>query len=105
MDRRVLIIIIRQEKHEMNPTIDIALDDRTVRFTADGKMYVLDAISALVEIVPAIDIWKDFKKEKPEIAQYIKYHYLPGNKKVPTTDSAGWEEIQILLFNYLIDTR
>jgi hypothetical protein len=47
--------------------------------------------------------WKDFKKKKPEIAQHIKYHYLPGNLKVPITDSAGWEEIQILLFNYLTD--
>jgi hypothetical protein len=88
----------------MKPTIDIALDDSAVRFTADGKMYVIDAISALVETAPAIDIWKDFKKEKPEIAQYIKYHYLPGNLKVPITDSAGWEKIQILLFNYLIDS-
>ena len=88
----------------MKPTVDIALDDRTVRFTADGKMYVLDAISALVETSPAIDIWKDFKKENPEIAQHIKYHSLPGNQKVPITDSAGWEEIQTLLFNYLIDS-
>ncbi|GAB6145468.1 hypothetical protein [Desulfocicer niacini] len=88
----------------MKATIDIPFDDRTVRFTVDGKMYVIDAISTLVETASAIDVWKYFKKEKPEIAQYIKYHYLLGNLKIPITDSAGWEKIQILLLNYLIDS-
>ncbi|MBF0260190.1 MAG: hypothetical protein HQK62_15415 [Desulfamplus sp.] len=45
----------------MKPTIDMGLDGRAVRFTADGKMYVIDAISALVETASAIDIWKDFR--------------------------------------------
>lgn len=88
----------------MNPAIDFSLDDILVRFTDGGKMFVLDAISALSENDPPKTIWRNLKKAKPQIDQYVDYHSLPGNQSVPITDSAGWGKIQILLFDYLIDT-
>jgi hypothetical protein len=46
------------------------VDNRSVRFTSGGKMYVIDAISALSEAALANDVWIGLKKDKPEINQY-----------------------------------
>ncbi len=86
----------------MKTTVNFSMDNTPVRFTDGGKIFVLDAISALSEISPANEIWKSLKIKNPVVDQYVQYHHLPGNTAVPITDGAGWEKIQILLFDYLI---
>nr|WP_319492334.1 hypothetical protein [uncultured Desulfobacter sp.] len=88
----------------MNPCTNFSLDEHPVRFTDGGNVYVIDAISALSEIDKANTIWNNLRTKKPEINQYVKYHQLTGGVNVPITDSAGWGKIQIILFDYLIDT-
>ncbi|MBU1344282.1 MAG: hypothetical protein KKE44_08550 [Proteobacteria bacterium] len=87
----------------MEPFVNFSLNDSPVRFTDGGKMFVIDAISALSETDRAKIIWENLKKEKPQINGYIEYHRLSGNLSVPITDSSGWKKIQVLLFDYLID--
>lgn len=96
-----LIIIARQEKHEMESFVNFSLDESPVRFTNGGKIFVLDAISILSKTDRAKAIWKNMKKENPQINKHIEYHPLPGNLRVPITDSSGWEKISVLLFDHL----
>lgn len=88
----------------MKPFANFSLDKDPVRFTGDGKIFVLDAISELSETDQAKIIWDDLKNNTPEIIQYVEYHSITEDIRVPITGSKGWNKIQTLLFDYLIDT-
>ena len=84
--------------------MQIKLDDTPVRFTSDGKLYIVDAIAALT--MPhhsADDLWKSLKTEKPQVKDFIDYEYAKDAKPLPITDSEGWDHIQDHLFDYLIE--
>ena len=55
----------------MNDELLVAIDDKDIRFTPDGKVAALDAINALVdELVdhmPAERIWEEFRRDNPDI--------------------------------------
>lgn len=74
--------------------MQIKLDDKPVRFTPDGKLYIVDAIAALAQIHPAADLWETLKKEKPQVKQYVDYRPGEGDEPRPITDSNGWDHIQ-----------
>lgn len=83
----------------------VKLDDMSVRFTPDGKLYIIDAIAALAQIHKAKDVWETLQKEKPQVKQYVDYHHGEGHELLPTTDSDGWGHIQDHLFDHLIETQ
>lgn len=84
--------------------MQVTLDDMPVRFTPDGKLYIVDAIAALAQIHEANDLWETLQKEKPQVKQYVDYHHGEGDKLLPITDSDGWDHIQDHLFDHLIET-
>ena len=86
----------------MKTIVHCSLDNSRVRFTTCGGVFVLDAIFALSKPSRPDEIWGTVEMENPLIDQYIEYHHLPKNPDIPTVESAGWEEIQILLFDCLI---
>lgn len=83
--------------------MQITLDDKPVRFTTDGKLYIVDAIPALAWSHPAADLWETLKKEKPQVKQYVDYRQGEGDQPLPITDSDGWDHIQDHLFDHLIE--
>ncbi len=85
--------------------MQVTLDDMPVRFTPDGKLYIVDAIAALAQIHRATDLWETLQKEKPQVKQYVDYHHDEGDKPLPITDSDGWDHIQDHLFDHLIETE
>ncbi len=83
--------------------MDHTTDQKQIRLTPGGKLYVIDAILILTNADLPRKIWNDFKLKKPEVIQYVEYHHSNGKKREPVTDSTGWSKIQTLLFDYLID--
>lgn len=85
--------------------MQIQLDDRPVRFTPDGKLYIVDAIAALGWIhQDGGDLWETLIKKKPQVKQYVDYRHGEGDEPLPVTDSDGWHHIRDHLFDHLIET-
>ncbi len=87
----------------MPPCTIFLLDEHPVRFTHGGKVFVIDAISALSEIDQANTIWNDLRTKKTGNQSIRRISPVYRGIKVPVTNSAGWGKIQIILFDYLID--
>jgi len=85
--------------------MQVTVDDMSVRFTPEGKLYIVDAIAALAQVYKATDLWETLQKEKPQVKQYIDYHHGEDDKPLPITDSEGWDHIQDHLFDHLIETE
>ena len=87
----------------MKSNLKLKLDDDTVRFTPEGRIFLIDVIGMLVDTPSATDFWRDLKARKPEIEAHIEYQRMSGEQMVPTTDSSGWDSVNTLLFDYLIE--
>jgi len=81
----------------------LSLDENSVRFTPNGEIAVIDAIKALSASDTAEQIWKTLTDENPEILSHCKHFHFPQSKSVMVIDSQGWEQIETLLFDYILD--
>ncbi len=81
----------------------LSLDQNYIRFTPNGEIAVIDAIKALSESDSAEEIWQRLKDENPEILSHCKQFHFSKNKSVMVVDRQGWEQIEILLFDYILD--
>jgi len=79
------------------------LDQEYVRFTPSGEITVIDAIKALSESDGAEEIWEALKFENPDILSHCRRFYFSKSKSAVVTDSQGWEIIETLLFNYILN--
>jgi len=84
--------------------MQIKLNEMPVRFTADGKLYIVDAIAALAGDHEPKDLWETLKRKQPQINQYVDYHHTDNDRTLPITDSDGWDHIQDHLFDHIIET-
>jgi hypothetical protein len=82
--------------------MEFFINNHPVRFTPNGKIFILDAISAVVETNTAASIWEMLKTEKPEIHQYVENFGGAERSDAPTCDSKGWDIIREALFEYLV---
>jgi hypothetical protein len=81
--------------------ISLGLDNEVVRFTPDGKISVLDAIRVMT-LSPCADlIWEDLKKEHPELLAHCGDHRFQQEGLLPVMDSAGWDQMWVLLLDYV----
>jgi hypothetical protein len=87
----------------MEEPFTVHLDDIPVRFTPDGKVFVIDAIKATMQSKQALAIWETLKSEHPEILAYYEDYAGKGKTPLPVADSSGWEMIMRLLFSDLAD--
>ena len=94
----------RPRPTEKEKPMQVTIDDVSVRFTPDGKLYIVDAIAALAQIQKPSDLWETLQKERPQVKQYVDYRYAGGDPPRPITDSEGWDHIQEHLFDHLIET-
>ena len=87
----------------MSEKFVLSLEKNSVRFTPSGEIAVIDAINALSESDGAEEIWQRLKNENPEILAHCKQFHFANNKSVMVVDSQGWEQIETLLFDYILD--
>jgi hypothetical protein len=79
----------------------VHFDGDPVRFTPDGKLSVLDAISALVDSECPAFLWDDVKKKHPEIMSYCGSYSFQKGQSLPVVDNEGWNRLSIVLMDYL----
>jgi hypothetical protein len=78
-------------------------EENCVRFTPSGEIAVIDAIKALSESDTAEEIWQTLKGENPEIFSHCRQYHFSKNKSALVVDGQGWEQIESLLFDYILD--
>jgi hypothetical protein len=81
----------------------LSLEENSVRFTPSGEIAVIDAIKALSESDGAEELWQRLKNENPEILSHCKQFHFSKSKSVMVVDRQGWEQIETLLFDYILD--
>lgn len=79
------------------------MERNSVRFTPSGEITVIDAIKALSEFDSAEEIWQTLKDENPEILSHCKRFHFSKNRSVVVADKQGWEQIESLLFDYILE--
>lgn len=85
----------------MNGQIVVAIDDKDIRFTHDGKVAVLDVISALSESSSAERIWEEFKRNNPGI-ECTEYPFADG-ENLCVVDRETMEQVQDWLFGFILE--
>lgn len=90
--------------------IEVYLDDTPVRFTADGEVFVIDAIAVVTETLiddaelkHAGPLWEDLVRRNPELLRYCHEIRDLDRKPVPVADSTGWDKIHEKLFELLLE--
>ncbi len=81
----------------------LSLEENSVRFTPSGEIAVIDAIKALSESDTAEEIWQTLRDENPEILNHCRRFHFSKNKFAIVADSQGWEQIESLLFDYILN--
>ena len=81
----------------------LSLEENSVRFTASGEIAAIDAIKALSEFDSAEEIWETLKNENPEILSHCRRVHFSKNKSAMVADGQGWDQIESLLFEYILD--
>jgi hypothetical protein len=84
----------------MKKTVTLHLDNKPMRFTPDGKVSVVDAITATTHSNRARAIWETLKGRHPEVLALCEDYFFQGKDPVPVVGSTGWEAIMPLLFYY-----
>lgn len=87
----------------MPKEIVLSLEENSVRFTPSGEIAVIDAIKALSESETAEEIWQALKDGNPEILSHCRRFHFSKNKSAIVADSQGWEQIENLLFDYILN--
>jgi hypothetical protein len=87
----------------MSKEFVLNMEENYVRFTPSGEIAVLDAIKALSESGTAEEIWKTLKYENPEVLSHCRRFHFSKNKSAMVADGQGWDQIESLLFDYILD--
>ena len=87
----------------MTKTFELSLEKDAVRFTPSGEIAVIDAIKALSKSDCAAKIWQQLKDENPQILSHCRQFYFSKDSATTVADGQGWEEIEALLFDYILD--
>jgi len=75
----------------MKKYISLVLDENRLRFTPDGKVVVVDALRAMMG------------ECSPEWTALYQEYEFDGSSCDQATDSQGWEVIEGMLLDYILD--
>jgi len=89
----------------MEKDVIMDLDNGAVRFTAEGKISVIDAIRAVGVSEHPWNVWEGLKTEHPEVLDHCEDYSFQVQDSVPVVDSEGWEKICAVLLEYLPELR
>jgi hypothetical protein len=97
--------VVAEKKGKLSMTREfvLSLEKNFVRFTPNGEIAVIDAIKALGDPETAEEIWETLKVENPEILSHCKQFRFSKNKSAMVVDGQGWEQIEFLLFDYILE--
>jgi len=87
----------------MSEEFVLSLEENSVRFTPSGEIAVMDAINALSASDGAEEIWQQLKNKNPAILSQCRQFHFSKNKSVMVVGSQGWQQIETLLFDYILD--
>jgi len=85
----------------MEPEYNFELDGITISSTADGKIAVMDAIYAVTGLDCPRIVWERLIADHPELLDYCEAHPFSEGKERLVVGVEGWEQIFILLPEYL----
>jgi hypothetical protein len=88
----------------MATTYTLTLDQDQIRFTPKGQIAVVDAISALIGSEYAQTIWVRLIEANPEVREYCDDYQFRNAQPTMMVDADGWQKIETLLFEYLVNT-
>ncbi len=88
---------------DMCPSLQVFSEDDPIRFTSGGRLFVLDAIAAVTQTDTPGLVWRKIMAQQPDITQHCEYLDTAEAENQPVCDSEGWDVIQDLLFDYMID--
>lgn len=87
----------------MPDAITVVVDQECIKFTPDGKVAVLDAIASLCADEDTTVLWKRLLIQHPELNGLCESYRFSRQRPALVTDGQGWEKIQSVLFDYLLD--
>lgn len=86
----------------MRANVILEMDGDRIRFTPDGKISVLDAISALSPFSDSGALWDWLASENPGILQYCQSYPFENEEAMLVVDSQGWDIILTALADRLL---
>ena len=87
----------------MGQAMVFTLNNKSVRFTPDGKVSVVDAIRIVTNSNSPGAIWDTIKAEHPEVLMHCEGYSFQTEGPIAVVNSEGWETIWMLLPNYLLE--
>ena len=87
----------------MSRNVTLNIEGEDVRFTADGKISIIDAIAVLCDEDCPSCIWEKLKQKNPHLGAGLEEYSFNDGESVTVADSESWEIIQTLLLDYLIN--
>ena len=85
----------------MEQTLVVQFDDDPIRFTPEGKVFVLDAMKAVIQSEHPKDIWECLNKKNPKILAHCENRRFQRGQRLLVIDKEGWEMLWILLIDHL----
>jgi hypothetical protein len=87
----------------MREYLSIHLDRDRVRFTPEGKIAVVDAIGALLGECRPETLWEKLKRQHPQLSAHCEDYHFGDTARHQVADSEGWEVIEGILFEFILD--
>lgn len=87
----------------MELELHFELDGVPVSSTADGKVAVMDAVSAVTGMECPEILWESLTSDHPEILDYCEAHSFQDGTEHLVVGVEGWEKIIGLLPEYFSD--
>ena len=86
----------------MEDPVTLQFNEKSLQFTPDGKVSIIDAIGVVTDSDQPGAIWNGLQTRHPEVLTYCDHYLFSHKETIPVVDSEGWESIMVLLFNYLL---
>jgi len=85
----------------MDEQIEINMGNDPVRFTRDGRMFLMDAIRMIVPEKELDSLWNRLKQDHPDIIPITESWMTEKGESLPVVNIEGWNRILDLLPEYL----
>lgn len=89
----------------MKSELTVTIDNDPIRFTPEGKVFVLDAIRALSDNIDPETLWRELRDGHPDVVERCEYLDEDDQRPVPVADTDAWEAIQVLLFEIFMEQQ
>lgn len=85
----------------MDEQIEINMGNDPVRFTCDGKIFIMDAIRIIVPEKELDSFWNRLKEDYPDIIPNTESWITEEGESLPVVNIEGWNRILDVLPEYL----